>query len=529
MRFLYAIFDGIRYAFARFGFLGRLARVALPIEFVGGWFASRRYREFLYGIPALLTLFSLLGFAVFSYFFSEPKELAYYTQQANAARANGADEVANLYLRKAASAQAGSPRDRLGQAYLLLEANQNPQAMDILQELAPSDGGGYVPARLLVVDRLGKQLSAVLKDEKPDQEQMQAGLQIVLKIKKQCELILEQEPTNEVALEKLIDISMRMRSGEQALTYAEALSEQRPQINILVAQLFQASGRVDEAKTAASRAINALEPMLEKEDLNPQQRKNLRINLASVYSIHAEHEKAVNVLLENRELPNDPQLRQAMGGVFFSWSDSIPASFDVNAETSEERLTQKLDLLGKALKLVPNNPQVLNRIAAIASTKGEAGQRARSGMKKILASGNASAVVHFVLGVGAVMDGDLDASLKHMELANRASPSTPVTLNNLAFLMAQRESPDLPKALKLINQAIQLRPEVAEFYDTRGGIYLAQKEWSKAVTDFQKALQGKAGDEQTLHTLLAQAYTELGMSELADIHTEKSADLKAKK
>ncbi len=93
----------------------------------------------------------------------------------------------------------------------------------------------------------------------------------------------------------------------------------------------------------------------------------------------------------------------------------------------------------------------------------------------------------------------------------------PAVANNLAWILAHADPPDLARALELGNQAVALRPNDARFRDTRGRILVKMKRWNEALTDLELVLRSEP--EQTdLHQLLAEVYDRLGSNEMATEH-----------
>lgn len=529
MQILYEFLGAIgripRYLFSRVTALERLFGALLPMEFISGWFSSRRYRELLLGFPALLGLTALIGFSIYALVPKEPPELSYFTESAIAARQNGEDEVADLFLRKAAMAGSGSMRDRYNQAVLLFQAKRNDEALDIIKELSPEEGLGYKLARVRLADIYATQLNALIAQKDPNQQNLDQRALLVERIEKQCELIVAEDPENLLALQLLVQINLARNEADKALSYLQSLAEVSPASNLLLGQLLKMKGSETEAREKFEKAIDFFVTEERKPELTNEQRIAVWMQIARAQAAMAQYQQGIEYLMTKRLDGDNNVVRKMVGELYFLWSDSIKASSDLVDDEATRKLSKKLELLDKALKLLPNDQRVLRRIAVIAGSDNAAGKRARDAMKRVLATGNASSVVHFVLGVSAMMQGDTELSLKHMELANRESPNTPVTLNNMAFLIASSDPPDYPKALQLIDQAIKLRPEVDAFYDTRGGIYLGLKRWSEAVTDLERALKKNAGNNRVLHESLATAYTNLGMQDLAKIHREKKEAL----
>jgi tetratricopeptide (TPR) repeat protein len=94
------------------------------------------------------------------------------------------------------------------------------------------------------------------------------------------------------------------------------------------------------------------------------------------------------------------------------------------------------------------------------------------------------------------------------EAALKLDQNNPVTLNNLAFLMAENNG-DLDDALTKAQRAKQLLPNLAEISDTLGWIYLKKNLPDNAVEIF-KDLVSKQPNQSTFHYHLAMALSQKG-------------------
>jgi uncharacterized protein HemY len=106
-------------------------------------------------------------------------------------------------------------------------------------------------------------------------------------------------------------------------------------------------------------------------------------------------------------------------------------------------------------------------------------------------------------------------------------PNLSVVANNLAWLLAHADNPDLPRALKLIELALTKHPDEPTFRDTRGKIYMKQKRWQEALTDLQFVL-ARMPEFPGLRASLAELYDRLGDAEVAAEH-RRIAERQAKK
>ncbi len=129
--------------------------------------------------------------------------------------------------------------------------------------------------------------------------------------------------------------------------------------------------------------------------------------------------------------------------------------------------------LQEARKILPNNPVILSTLALVLDTAGQFTQA-----NQVYA-----------------------ATLK-------MNPNDAVSLNNLAFLMAEHGG-DLDQALTFAQRAKQMLPDLPEVSDTLGWIYL-QKHLTGDAVDTFKNLVNKVPTSSTYRYHLARAYFQLG-------------------
>ena len=87
-------------------------------------------------------------------------------------------------------------------------------------------------------------------------------------------------------------------------------------------------------------------------------------------------------------------------------------------------------------------------------------------------------------------------SIKAFEQALQIRPLDAAVLNNFANSLAQRGE-DLDRAAELIDQALKLQPDKAEYLSTKGWVLYKKKDYSAAREVFERALS-QGGDEDPL-------------------------------
>jgi tetratricopeptide (TPR) repeat protein len=494
----------------------------LQFGLVSEWFESRDYKDLLFGMPVLFCFIALIVAGAFAFRPVDPMSWNEFANASSIARAEGKNEVADLYARKASLVQPKGIVSRYRQAVFLGNNGHEDLAANIMGELAPTNVPGYAPAHQWLASAYLRRLSKMMKantsgDEgrtSPPGEQFASMVKVV---EAHAQQILKTKPKDTFALNRLAMLRLDRNDSQGALKYLEALVSVRPSANLLYANVLASVGKKTQAAAAAQTAVNHFTAQLRKGNFSEAERIQYQSSLASGFVLTKRYKQAVEALLVDGKLPPDPTRRKAVGQIYYAWS--------ISYKDSDTNLSRQLSLLDNALMLLPNDPRVLARVAEIAVAPGEAGERAIKAINKVIVEGNAPTIVHLVLGINASRVGKENAAQTHFELANRASPNTPVTLNNLAFVLASQRNPDLPRALSLVDRAIELNPQLIEIYDTRGQIFIAMERWVDGIADLERALRGGASDQARIHHSLAKAYAATENETLAAMHESKAAQL----
>jgi tetratricopeptide (TPR) repeat protein len=81
----------------------------------------------------------------------------------------------------------------------------------------------------------------------------------------------------------------------------------------------------------------------------------------------------------------------------------------------------------------------------------------------------------------------LENALPYFTKRVRENPKDADAFFSLAGLWLEKD--DLGKALRNINEAIEIEPKNAMYLSARGGVYLAKKRYDKAIADFNEAIE----------------------------------------
>lgn len=286
-----------------------------------------------------------------------------------------------------------------------------------------------------------------------------------------------------------------------------------PELRLLLARRYAARGDQREARKQAELALASFQPQADKPDAPFARRR-----WAEAAVLLADFPTAVAVLEPGLGTAEAPAFRRALAGVYVAWADHLASN---PMASLEERLVQ----VERGLTHDPENLHLLERLAEFASGAGPEAERARAALHALLTRGKSSATVHLLLGTQAQKRGAWDEARIHLEQAYQASPQTAVIANNLAWLLARPEKPDLPRALALIDGVLAHWPGEARFRETRGQILARMGRWSDALADLEAAL-ATFSKSRRLHETLADTYRHLGMAELAEERARLAETLK---
>lgn len=479
-------------------------------RFCGDWLTTRHWRWFIISIPAQLIAVAIIVGTVRAHWAKDRVLSRSYAQRAVKHYEAKDYQRSEMLYRKAIQYQPHSQSLRFGHALILNEMDQTQEAFHVMQEIAPLDEEekGYPDAHFWIAQAL--LLGHV---EAPNSATL---------AEKHLRSVLRYIPGHIGSHRLMWRLAMQFRNGPAALKHLPHIVDKFPGDRIHYATILQAAKRTEEAHTQATVCFGYYQrEILGRQHEGEPPAASEWLNWAKAAVILERYTVATNILEQALKSCEEKKLiRHGLSTVFVRWTEKL----DKNPDPS---IREQLKLLDRGLRVAPDNPLLLKRVALLLGRDDAADGIARKLLQKSLAEGTAPALVHFLLGTRKAAESSMADAESHLEQALSLNPNTPVVLNNLAWVLATRaENPDYSRALDLANQAVKLRPFNAHYHETRGQVLFKLGRWKEAITELEKALT-QLKDRPEIHKSLAVAYRKIGNDPVASEHRHRLSILPA--
>ncbi|GAB5442254.1 MAG: hypothetical protein Fues2KO_26030 [Fuerstiella sp.] len=465
---------------------------------IGKWWNDRKLKHLLYGLPAMLLIGVCLYFLIGHRSTNNIERASRYLRAGQSAYRNQNWKTASLFLSRALELGLKDDDAKFQLADVSEKTDDMARRAALLRELAPPDQARHAPAHLWRATQAieAGRLSA-------------EGLQEAIL---HLQLALQKEPNNRIAHSILGDIRFQQGDLQAAIFHLEASDPVVARNSLQLAKALSVSGRRNEALAYARKAREQARQVLNE---NPGDVVN-RVALSETLAMMEDFEQAVDVISERlSESQPDENLRKQLARVYLLWAEHIRET-EAASQTRDIKIFQ---LLAYAAEYDPQNGLVFDRMMATLSGANGTIDYARELLLKNIIQGIAAGMSHLVLGTMAdEADSDSDAGF-HLERAASLLNNAPIVMNNLAWYLSHRPTPDLPQALNVINKVLADHAEVPAFRETRGQILAMLDQPQAALEDLEFALPHFRRNAN-LHRTLSKVYEKLGVPGLAAEHRE---------
>lgn len=467
--------------------------IVSPMELVVE-LANRRISSALLTLPALLVLGVVSYFLAYGNPMDTEAQAASLQRLAITAAENDNHESAIQHFEDLIELKPDADvQTQLRYIESLLATEQKSKAQEILKQLAPGPGQtpGDPEAHEIFAAGIASQLGSA------------PGLVSTLKWH------LDNSGPRQSHRKNLAWMKYYIATGEiaDAAQYSARLVNEFPIYFFTTAELYRKLGNEEVRRDYLIRGSDFFRNQVEK-DRNDT---DARLLLAEAYRLLGQQEAFEKTLEDGMEFDSSPQLQDACARMMLGRIKSV------------DSLEGKLDLIRTSLKL---NPDLEDAFALINELYGpDLSQTQKTNLIKfchtLLADEKTQSGAHFVLGRLYWEEGEVQKAIEHTESAVNLDSRYTGAANNLAWLLAHSDAPDLVKALEISKETVAKNPADFEYRDTLGTILLKLNEHKLAVMELELALRG-ARDKVGLHQKLATCYRELGQPELAETHERKA-------
>ena len=468
------------------------------------WWRGRPVRPALLGLPALLGGLALGGLVIAVALTPTQEVEARYLVQAEKSLRGKDAATALLCYDRLAYRSAERPDLLFGMAQAADAGGQPARARALIAELAPVGRPGYGPAHLWLACQLLRNPNPPLDVRKTAEAHLLHALNARVE-------------DSVLAHSLLCELYMSDGEYEQAEPHLLKAVKVRPFLRLRAAQLYAQRGDKQRARGECELVIAHFRERSKADPADDFARlawADATTLLGSLSNDWDRFREALRILDEGFAISHNAIYSTFAGRVYVTWYDTLARNHEANA-------ADRLAVLQEGLARDSGNQDLLNRMLALTQSPGDDGTKATEALQRLLASGKATAAAHFALGVVALRQGRTDEARLHWERASALSPDMPAVANNLAMMLATAKEPDLPRALGLIDLALERSPKDANFHHTRGTILQKMGRCKEALAELETALPSFPDNAQ-LHAQLADVYEHLGVAGLAMEHRRRA-------
>lgn len=474
-------------------------------DFMGAWYSTRNWKAILAIVPPLLLLTTLGGFVLAGRLRSKESLKEWYRQQASEAVGLQLDDATtenSEESQKERTPEEEAKIDLLFKRILQLgDDNQEARyfvavhnlrqgkvavARSIMESLAPADAPGLDLAHAWLAEDMYRRS---IQGESMNPVTIKHHLKNSLETPR-----IKYDPLLFVLYSKLLEQDNDIDGSARILSRA---SEQEPKLQLEPILLYARRGLGSQAIATADALIARLTKKTTDPRVSEEERIDAYLNIARAYQITNRIDETIPVLQKGLAIaPSHADLRRAL-------SDTYRIKFRMSMSSAQGRGQASMDTLNAAIAADPTNIAIQSELSLLSQLGIASTEANREELIRLIAREGASTTVRMLLAESAFGRGDYPAAINDYELVLADLPSMTIALNNLAMLYTKTEPPSLDKAKEMIDRAIALSPNVAEFLDTKGDVEAISGNANGAIEAYIKALERSPERMQTRDKLIA--------------------------
>ena len=518
-----------------------LAAVFLPFRYFGGfllfmiqaWPPSRQGRAFFKGLPAVMAVGGfLLAFLAADYLFSEARRIgdAAARIEYHFSKSPEFPGRALLFAEKLVELKPDVPGHLYKLAIARERAGEEAAAFDAMQAIAPKDRALHAPAHIWMSQFYlnSKLLSSMTEANRESLaiKQLEYAIDVaptsqaanfdlaVLRLK-QSEQLEKTDPEYRSLVESAIGNLRTITDGE--LTGLRLMA---------IPRLFELECELDNREEAEVRLRSEVNTLLDFGRKYPNVYEVWLTAIRCKISL-GDYLGAIAIAKEGSQSVSDATVRQKINQLASQVYAKRANDFENMNDRAEYRM--RLFSLCKALQMNQSNREVYVQLLKMIevpergisvpmdqSESTEDVDRKVSNqemwLKEAVVGGPEPAVVHALIGLQAISAGDIKAGDLHWRIAERQFSRSQIIINNLIDIAAKDYGSEFNNVLEMITLGIELFPDEAVFYRTRGVFLMSEKKWADAIRDLVYASK-EMPNMIPVHQYLVECYEQTGDSE----------------
>lgn len=470
------------------------------------WHHSPRLAQWLRAAPAILAILACLGVVVV-YFKRDPARLEtlyiHLADQALASENYDQARVASERLLMLDSHERPAHVLRLGKSLAGLGRIQ--MAVNVVSQMADTATPENIPAHLFIAQAVLHQ-SVVDAYLNPHLRAAEQHLRQVLAV-----------DSNSLEAQALLgEYYFQIGDRAQAKRQLAQLYPQRNQVALPLCAVALAEGNHAEASHWAEAAARHYQ----REAQSHPEDYELRVKWAQAENILGHSDQALAILDEGLKKSDQPAYRQLAANL-------LAARMLEFARQSPRDLVGRMELIRRGVQYDPRNELLIMQLVRLADQEKDEQGPAHRCLKDLESVGANCTVIEFCRGMFAWEKHDLGTAVKYLNDAYVRDPDNGIVANNLADFLATSNPPQPKRALELIDRVLLTFPDTPMFRETRGRILILLGRWTEAAQDLEFAARFYV-NSASLHSALADVYTQLKAAELSAKHRRQAEEIRAR-
>ncbi|MBM3965033.1 MAG: hypothetical protein FJ308_08180 [Planctomycetes bacterium] len=475
--------------------LFRLALGVLAFPFRSFFLPPERRRHYLRGIPAMLVVTGgVIGLV--GYLFVHDRIISRYINRARGELVRNDVEKSIEYGRRLVTERSSlNTEGKFLYAVSLAQQGTVEGSLAVLEEIAPDNSTGFMPAHQMRAMEFGRLLSA---GEGPREELLP-------------KMLWHLEQSGEARDERMHGLWATyyelMGEKSKAISRLEKAGKTNPAFFVKLSEIYRDDGNESMEQRSLSEAAQGYSDRLRENPLS----KNMRIQLALTLARQKKWADAEGVLLNGVQLHRDKETLETLADFYL---------MRLKEETDSDAIgAEQLDLLLRALRVDVNHFRTYAFLSKLFddSRSDEELRDLRELLEERLVDGGNAALAHFGLGCWFLMQRSNDQGQWHLKQAMALDPIFVVACNNLAFAYILSEPKRLDESFSLVSTALEFAPESTGTREMLGTVQLERGELDGALETLLRVVSENAGSKGT-HAKLARVYRERGEIEDAEKH-----------